>query len=115
MRRIGILLLSLAAIALLSGCSVRHGDFTILTNRNISDLDLSNDQKIGETEGKDVQPYFLFIPLSGPPVLEDAVDNALMPVGGDYLTDAVIRYSTFWAVLYGENKMTVSGTAWKMQ
>ncbi len=100
---------------ILCSCAVRHGDFTVLSNRliNTQHFDL-NDPDRQPVIGKDVRHVLIFIPTSGPPTLEGALDNAFNKSGGDVLTDAVIKWWDFYIpFLYGQTGWKVEGTALK--
>ncbi len=100
---------------LLCSCTVRHGDFTVLSNRLIDTqrFDL-NDPNRHTVVGKDVQHIIIFIPTSGPPTLEGALDNAFDQSSGDVLTDAVIKSWNFYIpYLYGQCGWKVEGTSVK--
>jgi len=99
----------------LCSCTVRHGDFTVLSNRLIDtqNFDL-NDTNRHKVVGKDVQHIIVFIPTSGPPTLEGALDNAFDQSDGDVLTDAVIKSWGFYIpYIYGQAGWKVEGTAVK--
>ena len=75
--------------AFLSGCSMRIGDFTVGSSRNIGQLS----QKGDAIEGEDCSSNILgFIPISGPmmPNFKTAVDKALERAKGDVVADAVM-------------------------
>ncbi len=100
---------------LLCSCSVRHGDFTVLSNRLIDtqNFDL-NDTNRHAVVGKDVQHIIIFIPIGGPPTLEGALDNAFDQSDGDALTDAVIESWGFYIpLIYGQAGWKVEGTSVK--
>jgi hypothetical protein len=108
-------LLALTLLVLVAGCSVRHGDFTVITNRNVGEFDMTKAEKVGSIEGISKKPIIIIFP-TGTPHLEDAVDDALMKSDADYLTDAVVHYSWFYIpYIYGEYKWKVEGTAWKIK
>jgi hypothetical protein len=97
---------------LVSGCSTRIADMTLMTTRIVSldrvDLDkLPTKRVIGE----DTRWTVLFIPL-GFPTLKDAVDDALNKGGGDLMTDAVVRVSGWTAILFGANTIQVTNKKW---
>ena len=88
------LMLCLLGILLL-GCSTRLGDFTVLSTRNV---EIGGDYILVErnVEGEDVVPIIIFFPLCIPN-LENAIDDALKSVGGDLITDAVLKYN-YWYI-----------------
>ena len=100
---------------LFSSCVVRHGDFTVLANKLIDtqNFDLSDTNR-HKVVGEDVQHIIVFIPTSGPPTLEGALDNAFDQSDGDVLTDAVIKSWGFYIpYLYGQAGWKVEGIAVK--
>ncbi len=110
-----VILAGVAVIFGLAGCSVRHGDFTFLTNKNIGYPDMSKSENLGLIKGIAKKPIIIIIP-TGTPHLEDAVDDALRKSGGDYLTDASVHYSWwYFPYIYGEYKWVVEGSAWKIK
>jgi len=115
MRRLVKLCCIIMLSFLLCSCSVRHGDFTVLSNKLIDTqaFDL-NDTNRHAVVGKDVQHIIIFIPIGGPPTLEGAIDNALDQSDGDVLTDAVIEAWGFYIpYIYGQAGWKVAGTAVK--
>ncbi len=111
LRIIGFLLMT----CFLFSCAVRHGDFTVLSNRLIDTsnfkIDTSSSQKV---VGKDINHIIIFIPTGGPPTLEGALDDAFDKSGGDVLTDAVIKSWYFYIpYIYGQAGWKVEGTAIK--
>lgn len=98
---------------LLSGCSTRLGDFSVISTRNVS-LDRVDLDALPQTRGvtgKDTSFIFLLIPF-GFPHLEDAIDDALDKGGGDIMIDGVLR-STIWWLLIGQSTLSVKGTVVK--
>ena len=75
-----IILISLfvAASFLVSGCTLRHGDFTVISNKltRLSEFELEKAERNKDVIGQDVLHYILFFPTSGPPSLEGALDDA---------------------------------------
>ena len=114
--KLSFIILALGLISFsITGCSIRHGDFTVLSNRLIDthnfNLNIKDRKKV---TGEDVSRIIIFIPTSGPPTLEGAIDDALDKSGGDVLTDAVIYYWDFYIpCIYGEKGWQVKGTAIK--
>ena len=103
-----------AVVALLAtGCSLRLGDMSVISNRNVSleKVDLDALPQTKNVTGKDTKFLFLFIPF-GVPHLEDAVDDALNKGDGDVLVDAVIHARNWW-FLVGQTGYEVTGTVVK--
>lgn len=103
------ILLSLALI--LSSCSYRVLDFTIISSKNI---DLS---RLGELEstnarvdGKAKAHIVLF--YAGKPSLKEAIDEAIESIDGAVaLTDGVIYEKWWWAIpIYGQTTLIIEGT-----
>jgi hypothetical protein len=107
-----IVLLSLFAFAVTSfiGCSQRIGDFTLISTKNV-DIG-GNYKKLNDRfEGEDSRGEILAIPL-GIPNLKTAVDNCIEAGDGELLTNAVIDFSYWTVIFYGERKYTVTGDVW---
>lgn len=102
----------LTLLLLVSGCVVRQGDFTVLSDKLIDaqDFDLSNAHKTKHVEGKDVSHIIVFFPTKGAGSLEDAISDALAKGEGDVLTDATV-YSYYWYIpyIYGQQGWRVEG------
>ena len=107
------LVVSTAAVVACAGCSMRQADLTILSSRNVnlSGLPKARTGTEPRVEGRDVQHVLLFIPVTGPPNLEEALDRALDEGKGDVMMDAVV-YSYWWYIplLYGQAGWKVKGT-----
>lgn len=115
MRHYIILLIFVTSLTLVNGCTVRHGDFTVLSNRLIDthnfDLDVPDRSRV---TGRDIQHIILIVPAGGPPTLEGALDDAFEKSGGDVLTDVVIKSWFFYIpYIYGQSGWKVEGTAIK--
>jgi hypothetical protein len=105
-------ILLLFTLLSLTGCSVRHGDFSVLSNKltRLSEFEVDKADRVKNVVGKDVQHIVIFFPISGPPTIEGAIDNALEKGGGDLMTDAVVS-SWGWYIpyIYGQNGWSVKG------
>ena len=95
-----VLLLTIAILLLTSACTTRQGTFTILSTKNveISRVDLKRIDFQRNVEGSDGRFWFLFIPFSVAPKVEEACDRCLEQGNGDFMTSAVL-YSTSWSCL----------------
>ena len=116
MRKFVILYSVLAiTICLFSGCVIRHGDFTVLSNKlvDVSNFELDKSDRAKGIVGNDVQHVILFIPIGGTPTLEGALDDGLEKGGGDVMTDAVVKTWGYTLLLYGQNAWQVKGDAVK--
>lgn len=95
------LLILTLALGLLSSCSFRLVDFTVISSKNVSlDIDRSQGKKV-----KGEKSYFLGIGWN----IKDAMDKALETAGPEYdlLIDGVVRYGSYPFV----SSVTVEGTA----
>jgi hypothetical protein len=113
-RRRGFSLATLLSPILLvsAGCVVRHGDFTVLSNKVVrtSEFELEKSNRVRGVVGRDVQHIILFIPISGAPTLEGAMDAAFEMGRGDVMTDAVVKsWSWYIPLIYGQSGWSVSG------
>ncbi len=101
---------------MLTGCVVRHGDFSVASNKllRLSEFELDKADRAKGVVGKDVQHIVIFFPIGGPPTLEGAMDDALEKGGGDVMTDAVIK-SWGWYIpyIYGQGGWSIEGDVLK--
>lgn len=93
--------IALVAITLMSSCSNRLIDFTVISSKNVS-------LKIDKSQGKHVEGSsmgFLGLGIS----IKDAMDKALSSAGADYdlIVDGVVRENDYVLML----GYTVEGTA----
>lgn len=90
---------ALAFTTLVSGCSARIGDFTLMSTKNIGQLS----RKGQSVKAEDCACFlFMFIPVCGgnmQPNAKTAVDRALEGTDGDLLIDGVF-YSNFFFIPY---------------
>jgi len=95
-------------IAVLSGCSQRVLDFTVVSSKN-TEMTIPNDAKGPRVEGSDSVPVILF-PL-GNPNLKEAIDRAIESAGPEYdaLIDGVLWYKFFYFI-FGSVSYKVEGT-----
>lgn len=96
---------------IISGCSNRLVDFTIISTKNVDLSKAGTFQRTKmRTEGKDVSHVVLIIP-TGVPNMKEAIDKALERIPGAVaLVDGVV-YSKFWTILvYGQSSYVVEGT-----
>lgn len=99
-------------LAVLSGCVVHHGEFTVLSNKlvRLSDFDLSKADRQKGIEGVDRLHIIILFPTKGNTTLEEAVDNALSIGDGDVMTDATVRHwSWYIPYIYGQEGWSVTG------
>jgi len=92
-----------------SGCTMRVGDFTLVSTKNIDLSNASLDIREGKrTKGEDCAFIFLFIPL-GLPSVKQAVDDALTNGNGNIMVDQV-TYTRSWWFIIGQSCYVVEGT-----
>ena len=108
------ILAGLVAGLLLTGCSTRIADLTVISPHNVSmkHVDIDKMPQTKNVEGVDKVPIVLFFPL-GQPNLEEAIADALHKAGGDLMTDVTVYQEAWWAVLFGQQALRVKGTVVK--
>ena len=107
-----ITILGCFCVSLCAGCIVRHGDFTIISNKLVrtSEFELGKADRAKGIEGKDTQHVILFIPFGSAPTLEGALDDAFERGGGDVMTDAVVKWYWYWIpLIYAQSAWVVKG------
>ena len=108
MKKIFLLTVS---VLLLSSCSQRMLDFTIVSTKNV---DLSKASTFTRsktrTEGTDIVHLIIYFP-TGIPNMKEAIDRALEKVPGAIaLVDGVVYHKYWWALVYGQHMYVVEGT-----
>lgn len=97
---------------LISGCTTRLIDFTIISTKNLDISRVSSYQR-GDTRtsGEDTKHIIIIIP-TGRPSAKEAVDRALEAVPGAIaLLDGVLTYKWYYIpYIFGENTYVVEGT-----
>jgi hypothetical protein len=105
-------LLLLLLTIFLNSCVVRHGDFTVVSNKlvRLSEFEIDKAERQRRITGQDVQHIIIFFPTSGPPTLDGAMDNAFDEGDGDVMTDATIK-SWGWYIpyIYGQQGWSIKG------
>ena len=99
------------AMFVLSGCAVRHGDFSVASNKlvRLSEFELDKADRIKGVIGKDVQHHTPLFSIGDEPSIEGAMDDAFAKSGGDVMSDAVIR-SWKWSIWgYGQSGWSIEG------
>lgn len=95
-----------------TGCTVRHGDFTVLSNKlvDLREFEVDKADRIKGVKGEDIADIIIFIPTKGSVTLEGALDDAFLKSGGDLMTDTVVK-ATSWYIplIYGRSGWTVEG------
>ncbi len=92
----------------LVGCSMRIGDFTVGSTKNIGQLAQKGETVVGEDCSTKL---FGFIPIAGPtvPNFKTAMDKALERAKGDVIADAVLWDYKMYAILFSQHCYTVEG------
>ncbi len=94
-----------------AGCSVHHGDFTVLSDVlvDLSRADLSSPDRARGVVGEDVTDIVLFVPRSTPS-LEGAIRDALRKGGGDLMTDVTVTsHGWYLPLIWGRVGWRVEG------
>lgn len=102
-------LVMMAVVACLGGCTTHISDLSVISNKNIDlerlDLDVLPQKK--RVEGRDDKFVFLAVPF-GQPTLKEAVNDALEKGGGDLMVNASI-YVRQWWFLIGQIGISIKG------
>ena len=108
MKKLSIILV---VVLLGFGCTTRQKGFTIISTKNVelSRADLNETRVVRNVTGMDSRFWFLFIPLSGNPTLEDAVDMCLKHGDGDYIINPKVRSTGFSLILFSYGSWYIKG------
>lgn len=112
--RLTALTMALAAATLVSACSSKMTDFTILSTNNVDLRQAENLKTLpNKVEGSDSTYTFLFIPF-GSRNIEDAIKDALEQTPGAVaLVDGRIEKTRFWFpvpwILFDKASYVVTG------
>lgn len=104
-------ILLMTMTALLTACSTRVADLTVVSPNTVSMKKLNLDElpSTRNVVGRDSSFVFLFIPL-GLPNLEEAISDALAKGEGDLMIDTVIYRDAWSLLLFGHRTLRVQGT-----
>lgn len=107
------LLLIAAACFCLSACSNHWGDLTVISSQNVNlnKVNLNELPQVRNVSGSDYGFSVLFIPLKSTNI-KTATKNALKKADADLLIDGSLDETYFW-LLFGWSKLTITGTAVK--
>lgn len=107
------LLLIAAACFCLSACVSHLADLTVISPQsvNLNKVNLNELPQVRNVSGSDYGFSVLFIPLKSSDI-KTATKNALKKADADLLIDGSIDETYFW-LLFGWSKLTVTGTAVK--
>ena len=107
-----IIATAIYCVAFLSGCTVRHGDFSVISNKLVrtSEFELDKADRAKGIVGKEAQHIIIIFPFGSTPTLGGALDDAFEKGGGDVMTDAVVKTYFFWIpYIYGQSAWVVKG------
>lgn len=99
-------------LSVLSGCTARIGDFTIISSKNIDWSQASSfKRQFSRIEGVDKCHIIIFIP-TGVPNMKEALDVAIESVPGCVaLLDGALYKRVWWIpYIYGQTSYIVEGT-----
>lgn len=112
MKKFGFFMSLLVTMVLLSSCTHRVTDFTIISTRNVPLGKNAATLAKGETRVKadDTTPIILCFSI-GRPNMKEAIDKAIEKYHGAVaLADGVVYYRHWWFLLFGQNSYIVEGT-----
>ena len=101
----------LAVVLLMSSCTQRLIDFTIISSKNVPITDKGTEfqKATSRVKGVDSKWSVLFVP--GIPNMKEAIDRAIEQYPGAVaLTDGVVYQKSWTCFLVGQNKYIVEGT-----
>ncbi len=104
-KSISFVLIILLLSVLITGCTTRIIDFTVISSKNCNIAGARGERVVG----KDAAWLILFIP-TGVPNLKEAVDTAIETGGGDCLVDGVVYSFMYYFVLGAYHGYKVEGT-----
>jgi len=114
MKKFSLSVLTLIVIVGFSGCTTRLGNMTVVSTNNVDGL-AANVKSEHRVKGESCNHAFLIIPWGDfQNRLQIATDNAIdnghkAGVKGDVLVNAKINVTSWTAILYAENCLTVEG------
>ncbi len=107
------LLWALTLLLLTTGCSMKLGEFTMISTKDIDfKKEYIKDNK--KVMGKDEIQIYVIFPSRMHPDIDVAVSDVLERTCSDYLTDATIMYK-YWYIpyIYGKAWYQVEGYTWR--
>ena len=112
MKKASAMMVVLSVLVLLSGCTTRMVDYTIISTKNV-DVSAIGKYSPGEHRviGEDVKHGVFIIP-AGMPDMKEAIDDAIEQVPGAVaMLDGVVYYKA-WGIpfIYGQRAFVVEGT-----
>ena len=101
------ILISIALLTIVTGCSTRIADLTVASTKNI-DLNHTDLVKGDRVEGADTMPI-IFVPIGNINIkeaIDEAIENDRCAVG---LSDVVVEQAGFVFLVFGYTQYTVEG------
>lgn len=112
LKTLKVLSLVLIATFLLTGCTQRVTDFTVISTKNVDLNSKSLKRGAERVRGEDPIYMVLIIPIGIKTDLKQAIDNAIEKVPGAVaLVDGVVSFSNFYIpFIFGRTTYIVVGT-----
>lgn len=106
----------LGALLLIGACSTTTSHLSVIVPADADvSMDMLNERIVmPNVTGKDRTYTILFFPL-GEPSFSEAVKNALHNGYAQVLTNAEIKYTRKWFLLYGYNQIEITADAVNLQ
>ena len=104
-------LLLLAGVLIAGGCSQRLGSFTVLSTKNVdlSNFSTQTAKGLDRVRGEDCAHIICIFPTKVPS-FEEAIDVALEENNAYMLSDAVVKFDSFYVpYIYGQSKYVAEG------
>jgi hypothetical protein len=112
MKRILFILAFVIPTILISGCSQKIADLTIVSTKNV-DVGTNYVKVKSDAEGSNMAHIIIIFPI-GAPNIESAIDDVLDKNNGDIIINARLEYQTFYIpYIYGQNKYVIKGDIYK--
>ena len=108
-------IISIVAIIVLgllsSACTTHHGNFTILTTKNVemSRVDIQQIKVTRDVSASKGRFKLLFIPFGSSPTIEDAVNACLKKGEGDFMISTKVNHTKWSVILFGWEQWKIKG------
>ncbi len=111
MKKTGLALFAILAAFVVTSCTTRLTDFTVISSKNVDLSQMAKYKKGGDRViGEDIA-HIIFVIPTGMPNLKEAIDKAIESVPGCVaLADGVMSSKSFWILVYGQQGFIVEGT-----
>lgn len=109
-------LLAFAAVLFLFGCSTTTSHLSVIVPEGvqISEFGLKYSTVANNVSGSDTAPMLLFFPI-GQPSFDEALHRTLRNGRGQILTNAVVTDTSRWLILFGWNRIEITGDVIDLQ